>query len=183
MSNAPDPRGHIFDTTCLNYFALTNNLSLLDQRYHGQAYISREVLHELEDGVAGHPQLETVVAADWFEVLRLEETGDLLDFERLLLRWGKNERNRGEAATIILARRFDLVAVIDERIGRVTAKEQGLVITGTVGIIARMVLEGMLAEAECWAVLQEMISINPGGFRSPIKTRKQFTNLCRGSGR
>jgi len=180
MSNKPEPGGHIFDTTCLNYFALTGQLHLLETRYGNQAYIPREVLSEIEDGIKNHPQLRKILGVGWLKILRLEEPEDLIDFERLLMRWGKEERNRGEAATIILAKRFGLVAVIDERVGRATAKEFGLEITGTLGIIARMVRESVLSEDEGWTIHQDMVSINPGGLRSPISDREQFSELCSG---
>lgn len=180
MSKAPEAGGFIFDTTCLNYFALTGNALLLEQRYRGRAFVSRDVVRELRNGSVEHPELGGIIAAEWFEILRLEEPEDLAEYGRLLKRLGKKERNRGEAATIVLARRFDLVAVIDELAGRKAARVAGLKITGTVGILAGMARDSQLTESAAWGIHQEMVSIDPNGYRSPFSERAEFRRLCRG---
>lgn len=180
MLNTPETGGFIFDTSCLNYFALTGNAFLLEQRYQGHAFVSRHVIQELRDGSKEHPELNAILAADWFEVLRLEEPEDLVEFNKLLRCLGHDKRNQGEAATIVLAKRFNIVAVIDELVGRNFALGFGIEITGIVGILARMARDGQLTEAGAWSVHQEMVSINPNGFRSPISGRADFRKLCLG---
>lgn len=94
-------RGYFFDTTCVNYFALTGYITLLENRYAGRAFVSKEVIDELRHGADKHPELKPLLKKNWFRVIRLEEPEDLILFNRLLKRWGQAERNRGEAATIV----------------------------------------------------------------------------------
>ena len=124
MSNTREGRVLIFDTSCLNYFARTDNLSLLEDRYQGRAFVPAEVIAELEAGVDDHPELASIIGAGWYEVLRLEEPDDLILFSNLLKRWGEADRNRGEAATIVLAKRYGYVAVIDDLVGRQAARSE-----------------------------------------------------------
>lgn len=165
----------VFDTTCPLYFTATGHDHLLAERYAGRSYLPDEVRREIERGESTHDYNCTrLLAASWWRALAITEPEDQELFFRLLRRWGKVERNRGEAAAIVLARRLGCTAVVDDRQGRNAARDLGVPFIGTVGILARITAEGRLGENDGWAVHQDMVAL---GFRSPLRTEVEFRDL------
>jgi len=73
----------------------------------------------------------------------------------------------GEAAGIAIAKGRSLHFFSDDRVAREVAKQQGVEISGTLGILKVAVEEGKLSTKEADKVLQEMTQ---GGYRSPVQS-------------
>lgn len=167
----------VFDTTCPLYFTATGHLHLLEQRYAGRCYLPDEVRTEIERGEAAHAHnCEPLLRASWWKPFAIEEPEDQQLFLQILQTWGRTERNRGEAATIVVARRLGAVAVVDDLQGRRAAQRHGVPVTGTVGILARMAVEGQVSLADGWAIHTEMVHL---GFRSPLHSEADFQSLVK----
>jgi len=172
--------GYVFDTTCLNYLALIDSLYLLEKQLSA-CFIPQEVKKEIDRGILEFPdiksKLEVIQQATWLCELRIEEPDDLVLFEELKLRWGKKDRNNGEAAAIVLARRHNLIAVIDEDTGRTAAKSLGVTCVGTVGLLVRFAALGVVSTDVAWQLHEQITGLPSGAFRSLIKDRAGFEEL------
>lgn len=165
----------IFDTTCPLYFTVTGHEGLLAERYAGCCYLPEEVINEIQVGEAAHGyNCERLLRGSWWRPLAITELEDQRLFLETLQRWGSEERNRGEAAALVLARRRGSVAVVDDLQARRAAQSMGVSIIGTVGILARIVAEGRLDDAAGWGVHREMVD---AGFRSPLRSASDFGQL------
>lgn len=175
-------RGFVFDTTCLNYFALTDSLHLIKEHLKANCFIPREVRQEINNGIKEYPalklKLETILNAEWLHELRIDDLEDLRLFSKLIKRWGRDDRNHGEAAALVLARRYDLIAVIDDPVGRRASKTLDVLCTGTVGLIAMLVAIQAVDEEKAWRLHDQMTNL-PSPYRSPIKERIKLAELVR----
>ena len=125
----------VFDTTCVLYFALTRHDDLLEEQYVGRCYLPNEVVVEIERGKAEHGyNCSGLLKASWWQLLAITEPTDQALFFKLLNRWGKSDRNHGEAAALVLAKQLGCIAVVGDLQGRKVAKELGEQIIGTIGI-------------------------------------------------
>lgn len=172
-------RGVIFDATCLHYFALVHRLDLLEHRYGGNAHVGVEVLREIRNSALISPELNLILSAEWLQAERVVELDDLVVFNNLLRRWGRSDRNRGEAATLVLAKHYGWAAVIDDKKGREAAKEFGVSHFGIVGILARLAKENVLSAGDAWAIHEQMTSIDPGPYWSPLRKFEDFQSLLK----
>lgn len=174
MALAPDGE-LVFDTTCGLHFAAAGHDHLLEERYVDRSYFSNEAVAEIERGEAAHGHnCARLLRATWWRELRITEPDDIALFNELLGRWGRADRNRGEAAAHVLARRLDCWAIVDDRQGRAAAKEFGVRHTGTIGLLAHIVVDGRLTLGEGWAVHEDFVAL---GFRSMLKTEADFTAI------
>lgn len=165
----------VFDTTCPLYFTAAGHLELLEWRYAGHCYLPDEVRVEIERGEDEHGHnCAPLLRASWWKPVAIEEPEDHALFLQLLQAWGKTERNRGEAAAIVLARRLGAVAIVDDLQGRRAAQRHGVPITGTIGILARLVAEGQLNPHDGWMFHTDMVQL---GFRSPLRSEADFQVL------
>lgn len=169
----PLPTGDlVFDTTCGLYLAATGHDYLLAERYGGRAYFSNEAIKEMRRGEISHGHnCASLLRADWWRELSIHEVEDLILFNGLLSRWGAVDRNRGEAAAIVLARRMNCTAIVDDRQGRNAAAGLGVRYTGTVGILACIAADGRLTVAGAWQIHQDIVNL---GFRSPMHSIETF---------
>lgn len=170
-----------FDTSVLRYFSQAGALTVLKTRYGNRAHTSDETRVELQYQRAhGTPGLDDVLAAldDWISVWTIDDPGELAEFTRLKDIFSRQPRlGRGEAATIVIARRLGAVAAIDERAARAHAARNGVQVLGTIGILRAAVGDGSLSWAEAEAIYGRMIS---AGFRAPAPTlRDAIARLSR----
>ncbi|MCL0040764.1 hypothetical protein M1M90_01565, partial [Thermodesulfovibrionales bacterium] len=77
----------------------------------------------------------------------------------------------GEAAGIAIAKERNLVFFSDDRKARRVAQDQGVKISGTLGMLELLVEEGKLSIGEADEILNKMIQ---GGYRSPIQSLKEL---------
>jgi predicted nucleic acid-binding protein len=147
----------------------------LEMRYAGRCYLPDEVRIEIERGEAAHGHnCEPLLRAAWWKPGAIEQPEDHALFFQLLQAWGRTERNRGEAAAIVVARRLGAVAVVDDLQGRRAAQRHGIPVIGTVAILARMIAERQMSLAEGWVIHTDMVRL---GFRSPIRSQTDFELL------
>lgn len=170
------PQGEVvFDTTCVFYMTVTGHEDLLAERYGGRCYLPDEVCAEIRRGeVEFGYDCRGLLEASWWRPLAVAEPEDQRLFFEILRRWGKQERNHGEAAAIVLARSLGCTAVLDDLNARKAAQHLGVPITGTVGILARIAAEGRLSQVEAWAIHEEMVRL---GFRSLVRTYEEFSQI------
>ncbi|MBI2298876.1 MAG: DUF3368 domain-containing protein [Armatimonadetes bacterium] len=124
----------VADTSPLVALATIGHLDLLRELF-GEVAIPRAVYDEVVIAGAGQPGSAEVQAACWI-VVHPDPA-----------RPGCFGLHAGEEQAIALALRLRAqFVVLDERPGRRAAVEQGLVVTGTVGVLVRARLRGLLAE-------------------------------------
>jgi len=159
----------VVDTTVLSNLARANRINLLE-KFHVQIAIPSQVHEEILKGIAaGYDFLEEadkIVEADWVKLAVLENESERTLFRNLLDIIGY-----GEAAGIAIAKERNLVFFSDDRKARRVAQDQGVKISGTLGMLELFVEEGKLSIGEADAVLSRMIQ---GGYRSPIQSIEEL---------
>lgn len=125
----------ISNTTPFISLAVIGQLHLLPLLY-GHVIIAPAVQAELQRGGSFQVGVIEFGAADWINVIALQDPrrADLL-----------NDLDRGEAETIALAQELnaDLV-LMDERLGRKYARRAGLKISGTLGVLVKAKMRGIV---------------------------------------
>ena len=159
----------VVDTTVLSNLARANRINLLE-KLHAQIAIPSQVHEEILKGIAaGYDFLEEadkIVEADWAQLTTLEKKSERTLFRSLLDIVGY-----GEAAGIAIAKERNLVFFSDDRKARRVAQDQGVKISGTLGMLELLVEEGTLSIGEADEILSKMIQ---GGYRSPIQSIKEL---------
>ena len=148
----------LLDNTVLSNFALVGRIELLTNALGGQVVTTPQVIDEFNDGVARGRVPETKL--DWLEVLNLEAKEKTI-FQGLLMRV-----NAGEAACLAVASLRNGRVLTDDRDARKLAAQLKIPISGTLGILLRLVQDNMLTLAEANEILEQMIA---EGYRSPIE--------------
>ena len=156
---------YYFDTVTLSNFALSGRLDLVIARYGRCANVTSQVLDEVADGiVAGYSRLREVEKA-----VANGEFGDAGSFnsdERDTYRGLLRALSPGEASCITLALTRGGVVVTDDRAARNCCFDNGIPLTGTVGILKACVLDGFLALQEADDVLR---AVTGAGYHSPVR--------------
>jgi predicted nucleic acid-binding protein len=159
----------VVDTTVLSNLARANRTNLL-KKIHGQIIVPSQVHEEILKGIAaGYDFLEEadkIVETDWAQLVVLEGERERTLFRNLL-----DVVGYGEAAGIAIAKERNFVFFSDDRKARRVAQDQGVKISGTLGMLELLVEEGKLSIGEADAVLSRMIQ---GGYRSPIQSLKEL---------
>lgn len=128
----------------LGYFDLLNKL-------FSRVYISAEVHYEVVVAGTGLPGAVEVAKAEWVEVKRLQNQVDLLAAQQ------KYALGAGELSTILLAKEVRAEAVLlDDFNARKLAKDDGLQVRGSVGIVETFYLRGFLADLR--AAFQQLLA-------------------------
>lgn len=142
--------------------------------------IPESVEREVRLQRASYPSLEQITRAGWIEVDRCDDLGDLanLDFLRDFARYERrlvptgSEKNRGECGVLALARARGWTAVLDDGVPRNIAKEEGIEMTGTLGLLCRAIREERLTVPMVTQLTDDLIRgsyylpFGPGGFYS-----------------
>jgi len=120
--------------------ARIDKLDLLRQLY-GELVISEAVWHEVVVKGAGQPGAEAIEAASW---IRKAQVANLALVQGLSL-----ELDAGEAESIALALEVGAEALLmDERLGRETARHLGLRYVGLIGILLEAKRRGLVDRVE-----------------------------------
>lgn len=155
----PRPAGEfLFETTVLSAFALVRRLDLLGARYAGRAHWVDVVHSEILAGIGENPSLGDVLAVDWLtppvEVLAVDEV------EGVRQRLGAGRSNRlhlGEAASIVVARRDQLIIACDDFDAGRVAESEGVGVVTTPMILRALVRAEALTASGARGLLLEMI--------------------------
>ncbi len=130
----------VSDTSPISNLIIVGYVHLLPQLF-GNVIIPNAVYQELLANGSDHPVTQTVQTLDWLEIRSVidQQQVEVLERERNL--------DPGEANAIVLALELQATQLlIDERLGRVEAKRQGLRITGILGILLAAKQQALISE-------------------------------------
>lgn len=155
----------ISDTTALICLAKSSKLSLLNSL--GDTIImAQSVINELEqkkDGLAN-----MIYDSPMFTV---QSAKNQKLFEELSL-----FLDSGESESIAIAKNMNIPLLIDEKKGRGIAKDMGVDIIGTVGLIVLAYKKGRIEKSEAVSIYDELKSV---GFRASDELKEWFMGaLC-----
>jgi predicted nucleic acid-binding protein len=144
----------VIDSSPLNYVARSNQLAVLAKlAADSTCVITRAVEEELLRGGSKYAQLYQVSAQAWVTVVD-ESTLDYLTlFSEYHGRLGRGARNIGEATTLAYAELHNIVAVVDDRVGRRHGIERGVKVTGTLELLCRGIRSRCVELEEAAAVV------------------------------
>lgn len=147
----------LLDNTVLSNFTIIKRPDLLRQALVGDAATSEAAWAELQAGI----HIGRLPQGDWswLPILTLTEDESRI-FQRL-----KQRLNAGEAACLAIAANRGYRVFTDDRDARELAAEWRIPISGTLGILIRLVDTRTLSLKEADALLDEMIV---AGYRSPV---------------
>jgi predicted nucleic acid-binding protein len=164
-STPHDPIPHYFDTVTLSNFALCGGIELLVGRYGPSLFLTEQVRVELAQGLsAGYAKLvplEDEVANGRISVATTMSPAEMMIFRELILVIGS-----GEAACIAMAKHRGGIVVTDDLLARRTCTAHGVPVTGTIGILKAMCIEGHIAGDAADTLLAGMVA---NGFHSPVR--------------
>lgn len=138
----------VSNTSPISNLAKVGQLDLLQKLYQ-KILIPNAVYRELLDKRAGETVITAVQSATWLEIKQIHNH-DLVN--RL-----RNIVNVGEAEAIALAVEVNATRlIIDERLGRQAAANQGLNITGIFGVLIAAKKQGLISVVK--PVMDNLIS-------------------------
>ncbi len=126
----------VSDSSPLIYLTRLGRLEWLRVIY-GSIIIPEAVWSEIIVGGKAFPEavaVQSAVAQGWMNVQSIEGEPPLAQ---------SSELDPGETEAILLARKLKAILVIDESAGRAVARELGIEITGTAGVLLRAKLQGL----------------------------------------
>lgn len=128
----------VSDTSPIANLIVIGYANLLPQLF-GMIVIPDVVYQELLANGENHPVTQTVMTVDWLEVRSVSDQSQVAVLE------SNCRLDPGEANAIVLA--IELKAtqlLIDERLGRIEAKRQGLRMTGILGVLLAVKRRGLI---------------------------------------
>ncbi|MEO3806113.1 hypothetical protein [Nonomuraea sp. B1E8] len=144
----------VLDSSPLNYFARSNQLEVLAKLVAGsECLITKAVEEELLRGGAKYAQLYQASAQPWIRVMDESALDYLKLFSEYHGRLGRGSRNIGEAATLAYAEFHNIVAVIDDRVGRRHGMERNVKVVGTLDLLCEGVRGGCVTMGEAAEVV------------------------------
>lgn len=148
----------LLDNTVISNFALVARIDLLIKAIEGQIATTAQVLSEFNAGVTRGklPQSEL----DWLEIVYLRAEEETL-FQEL-----QGHVNAGEASCLAVAAHRNGRILTDDRDARRLAAQFKIPISGTLGILLRLVQIHELSLVEANELLGQMIAY---GYRSPVE--------------
>ena len=158
----------LLDTTLLSNFAQVRRPDLLRESFGPDAATTPAVMAELHTGEA----LGLVPTCDWSWLQMLELTQD----ERKLAADLARQLDPGEAECLAAALARHGRFLSDDFAARRLAVLQGVVVSGTLGVLAKLVETGLLALDEADELLRGMID---RGYRSPVRSLKILEGVAR----
>ncbi len=130
----------VADSSPLIVLAKIGCFDLLQKLYH-RLHISGEVYGEIVVAGAGMPGAPEVSKSDWIEVKPMQNSADLIEAAP------KHRLGLGELSTVLLGKELHAdVALIDDLRARRLAKNNGLEVRGTVGVLELLYRKGYLAD-------------------------------------
>lgn len=151
----------VLNTTVLSNFAQVDHLELLRELPRVVTVVA--VQEESREGVETHPYLERALAPlqEDIPVVSLSQRTKSVETELL------ETLDPGEAQALALAETADGVIVTDDGDARTTAKQRGVSVTGSIGLLVRFVEDGDISAETADLYLKRWI--DEAGFRSPSR--------------
>ena len=181
-------RGIIFDNTVLSNFALVQAFDILLRLYASKSFVCGAVLQEITLGIESgwkYPQLLSrtrlqaitqAIEDGWLMLPPINvNLSDKLLEERITIEYGQRF-GAGEAESMALARTRNWVFASDDSKARQFSQEQGIQVTGTLGILVKATSLFLIDLPEADALHTHMID---EGYRSPLPYRNGISSLLR----
>ena len=151
----------VLNTTVLSNFAQVDHVELLLDL--PRLVTVAAVQEELEAGAETHLYIEHALAVleDGIPVLTPSSSAEKLEEELL------ETLDPGEAQALAVAEAADGMVVTDDGDARATAKQRGVELTGSIGLLVRFVEDGHISEETADEYLKRWI--DEAGFRSPAR--------------
>jgi len=148
----------LLDNTVLSNFALGQQLDLLPKALGESVSTTSQVIEEFENGVA--KGILPAAKWDWLSIVQLEGR------EKTLFQEYSQRVNGGEAACLAVALVRNGRFLTDDRDARKLAAQLKVPISGTLGILLRLVQIEELSLPDANQILAQMIA---KGYRSPVE--------------
>lgn len=163
---APPASPTVLNTTVLSNFAQVAHIELLLSL--PRVVTVAAVREELDAGVETHPYLEhaLTVLGDDLPVISPSESAAALAGQL------RETLDPGEAQVIAVAEVADGTVVTDDGDARTVAKQRGVALTGSIGLLVRFVENGHISAATADAYLKRWI--DDAGFRAPAREFEAF---------
>ena len=153
----------LLDNTVLLNFALVNQAELIREALGTTAATVREVFGGHLEGI----RLDRIPEYDWswLQIFDLTDS-ERQTFEELCISLGA-----GEAACIAMAIERQYRVLTDDRAGRKIALQKKCAVSGTLGILVRLVDLERLTLSQADKILEQMVA---GGYRSPVSSLSEL---------
>lgn len=169
----------VLDAMCLSHFARAERLDVLrDLLVDKECWTTQVVLEEIRQGIAAHPPLGDVLAADWITVAQLDTLDEVGLFARWAGRLGSGERDLGEASVLAAAELRSGTAITDDQGAVRIARTYGLDAHGTIWLLAGTCRNGKLSEPATGNLVD---ALRATGLRLPC-TGAEFPSYARQHG-
>lgn len=147
----------LLDTTVLSNFARVKLEYVPQQIWGDQACVAEEVIEEYQAGV----KVGRLPAFTWTVLRVLKPSREEKAFEHTL----PQHLGRGERTSLAVAFNRRAALATDDALARKVARNLGISITGTIGILQRAVQREILSDSQAQLALDEMIA---SGYYSPV---------------
>jgi predicted nucleic acid-binding protein len=149
----------LLDNTVLSNFSIVRRPELVRMAFVEQAGTTEQAFQEMQEGVA----IGKIPACDWDWLVRVI----LKPIEQVQFETFHEYLGAGEASCLAVAQERGYRLATDDRDARRLARQLGISLAGTIGILAILTKQGKLPLVEGDRLLQEMIAV---GYRSPLTT-------------
>lgn len=153
----------VLDTTVIVNFGRSNALWLVERSLPSPVIVVDAVISEVRYPIATVAELQRALSAGWLSTYRLT-TDDEIDWMRKLRAW-KPRLGLGEAESLAVCLAHGWSLATDDRDARRIARDHGIVVTGTIGILIGAVEDAIIDRSLAEALFQRMRS---EGFHAPI---------------
>jgi predicted nucleic acid-binding protein len=149
----------LLDNTVLSYSSIVRQPELVHAAFVEQVGSTMQALQEMQTGV----EIGKIPACDWNWLARVALTPlEYVRFEALHEYLGK-----GEASCLSVAQARGYRLATDDKDARRLARQLGISLTGSIGILTLLVKQSELPLAEGDHLLREMVA---AGYRAPLMT-------------
>jgi len=167
-----DPDALVFDTGPLRHFAGEGWLGVLKFLAGDRGVVIPEsVQRELKRQVHDLPVLQQVLDAELIRVDRSDDLPFLMAFANYEQRLAVGQQNLGECGVLALGKTRGLELVLDDRVPRAIAEEEGLRVTATLPLLCCAIRDKQLTVPMVESLADDLIAgqyflpFGPGGFR------------------
>jgi predicted nucleic acid-binding protein len=156
----------LFDCCCISNFALSDSLFILESLYDRSSFItnfvSAEIMKGLQQGRTDLLKIQDALKKGWLKEAVLSSKKEKSLYETLSVSLGL-----GESSSIDVAKSKGFVFASDDKAAR---REAGLLevkLTGTIGILKKASMRGIIDPSEGNRILAKMTE---KGFYSPVSS-------------
>jgi len=153
----------LLDNIVLSNFALISRVDLLPKALGKKVAAPSQVIEEFSAGITKNRLPTTDLG--WLSIVELKFEEDKLFKEHLV------RLNAGEAACLAIASNQNGRILTDDRDARKLAAQLKVPVSGTIGILLRLVQIEVLTFSGANELLEKMIS---KGYRSPVKNLRDL---------